>query len=87
MLTSTGAASAVDHWPQTLDEERRWLVVHSFNLQGDEEQAAILRPQHGYEFDAGVRAGNVVGYQFRQQKNYDLQKGLASSSPGSLRDG
>lgn len=90
MSADAGACSTVDHWSRALGEDSRFYYVHSFHLQCDHEQTAILRAHHGYEFAAGVGQANVVGFQFHPEKSHDhgrrMLEAFASWTPGSVED-
>lgn len=59
-----------------LSEHSRFYYVHSFHLSCDNTDAAVLRAHHGYEFAAGVAAGNVLGFQFHPEKSHTHGKTL-----------
>lgn len=59
-----------------LDDQSRFYYVHSFHLLCDDPNAAVLRAHHGYEFAAGVAAGNILGFQFHPEKSHAHGKTL-----------
>jgi glutamine amidotransferase len=67
-------------WPaqfaSSLPADARFYYVHSFHLSCDRPQNAVLRAHHGYEFAAGVVAGNVMGFQFHPEKSHRFGKPL-----------
>lgn len=73
----TWAASACDAdsatpsvWAEALSPGSRFYFVHSFHLDCDADESAILRAHHGYEFAAAAECGNVVGFQFHPEKSH-----------------
>lgn len=60
----------------TLSARSRFYYVHSFHLSCDDPDAAVLRAHHGYEFAAGVAAGNILGFQFHPEKSHAHGKTL-----------
>lgn len=60
----------------TLTDQSRFYYVHSFHLLCDDPDAAVLRAHHGYEFAAGVAAGNILGFQFHPEKSHAHGKTL-----------
>lgn len=75
-----GPALAQGRLPQaiaaTLSDQSRFYYVHSFHLLCDDPDAAVLRAHHGYEFAAGVAAGNILGFQFHPEKSHAHGKTL-----------
>ncbi len=67
---SEGEASQQSLWDQFLMPDSRFYFVHSFHLDCDRDEAAILRAHHGYEFAAGAANGNVIGVQFHPEKSH-----------------
>jgi glutamine amidotransferase len=55
---------------QSLERDSRFYYVHSFHLLCDNPDQAILRTWYGYEFAAGIAAGNVIGMQFHPEKSH-----------------
>lgn len=60
----------------TLSEQSRFYYVHSFHLSCDDPDTAVLRAHYGYEFAAGVAAGNILGFQFHPEKSHAHGKKL-----------
>lgn len=59
-----------------LPDDARFYFVHSFHLDCDRPETAVLRAHHGYEFAAGVIKGNVLGFQFHPEKSHQFGKAL-----------
>ncbi len=53
-----------------LGADSRFYYVHSFHLQCDDPENAVLRAHYGYEFAAGVAHGNIMGFQFHPEKSH-----------------
>ena len=51
-------------------EEPRFYFVHSFHLQIDNPQDALVEASYGYKFVAGVERGNIMGVQFHPEKSH-----------------
>ena len=60
----------------TLSDQSRFYYVHSFHLSCDDPDSAVLRAHHGYEFAAGVAAGNILGFQFHPENSHAHGKAL-----------
>jgi glutamine amidotransferase len=70
----------------TLGPGSRFYYVHSYHLLCDDPNMAVLRAHHGYEFAAGVAAGNILGFQFHPEKSHAhgqaLLKAFLNWQPG-----
>lgn len=51
-------------------EEPRFYFVHSFHLQPDDPEDALVEATYGYKFVAGVERGNIMGVQFHPEKSH-----------------
>lgn len=61
---------------KAIPDDARYYFVHSFHLDCDRPETAVLRARHGYEFAAGVAQGNVLGFQFHPEKSHRFGKAL-----------
>jgi imidazole glycerol-phosphate synthase subunit HisH len=75
------AVTAVRESPLTrgLEPETRYYFVHSYYVQVDDPQDAILRAQHGVTFDALIGRGNLYGAQFHPEKSHRFGMALLSN--------
>lgn len=60
----------------SLGPQARFYYVHGYHLACDVPDQAVLRAHHGYEFAAGVAAGNILGVQFHPEKSHAHGKAL-----------
>lgn len=65
-----------DAFNQAITADARFYYVHSFHLSCDDENQAMLRAYHGYEFAAGVISGNILGLQFHPEKSHRFGKAV-----------
>lgn len=54
----------------TLDDEPRFYFVHSYHLICDDPLDVLATTEHGGEFVAMVRRGNIYGAQFHPEKSH-----------------
>lgn len=52
------------------DAPPQFYFVHSFFVACDDPRDSMFRVQHGINFDAGVRKGNLFGVQFHPEKSH-----------------
>lgn len=69
-------ASLPQVFSDALADDARFYYVHSFHLACDDPDIALLRACHGYEFAAGVVAGNILGLQFHPEKSHAHGKNI-----------
>lgn len=67
-------ADLPDCFDEAMSEEARFYYVHSFHLDCDSPNDAVLRAHHGYEFAAGIRHQNILGAQFHPEKSHRFGK-------------
>lgn len=65
-----------------IPDDARYYFVHTYHLDCDRPETAVLRAQHGYEFAAGVASGNVLGVQFHPEKSHRFGKALLAAFAG-----
>lgn len=65
-----------------IPDDARYYFVHSFHLDCDRPEAAVLRAHHGYEFAAGVARGNILGFQFHPEKSHRFGKAVLEAFVG-----
>jgi glutamine amidotransferase len=53
-----------------LGPDSRFYFVHSYHLSGLPEESLVASAEHGYEFPAIVRQGNIMGAQFHPEKSH-----------------
>jgi imidazole glycerol-phosphate synthase subunit HisH len=51
-------------------EDPRFYFVHSYHLQLDNPEDALVEATYGYKFVAGVERGNIMGVQFHPEKSH-----------------
>lgn len=54
----------------TASEEQRFYFVHSYYVEPDVPDLAIVMATHGVEFCAAFQAGNIFGAQFHPEKSH-----------------
>jgi glutamine amidotransferase len=52
------------------EQDTAFYFVHSFHVVCREPTDVLARTHHGYEFDAAVQRGNVIGTQFHPEKSH-----------------
>jgi len=51
-------------------EDPRFYFVHSYHLQLEDREDALVEATYGYAFVAGVQRGNIMGVQFHPEKSH-----------------
>jgi glutamine amidotransferase len=51
-------------------EDPRFYFVHSYHLQIEDREDALVEATYGYKFTAGVERGNIMGVQFHPEKSH-----------------
>jgi glutamine amidotransferase len=55
---------------ENMHEDPRFYFVHSYHLQIDNPEDALVEATYGYKFVAGVERGNIMGVQFHPEKSH-----------------
>ena len=53
-----------------MHEDPRFYFVHSYHLQIENREDALVEATYGYKFVAGVERGNIMGVQFHPEKSH-----------------
>jgi glutamine amidotransferase len=51
-------------------DEPRYYFVHSYHMQPDHPEDAVVSASYGYSFTAGVEHNNILGVQFHPEKSH-----------------
>jgi glutamine amidotransferase len=55
---------------ENMYEDPRFYFVHSYHLQIDNPEDALVKATYGYTFVAGVERENIMGVQFHPEKSH-----------------
>lgn len=64
---------------EELPEDPRYYFVHSYHFLCANEEDALLKANHGYDFTAAVEKGNILGVQFHPEKSHKYGMKLLSN--------
>lgn len=53
-----------------LGDQPRFYFVHSYHVDGVDDDSLLCRTTHGYPFVSGVKERNIVGVQFHPEKSH-----------------
>lgn len=66
---------------------QRYYFVHSYHAQFEDDNFVLMWSKYGYEFPAGIKKENIIGFQFHPEKSHkfgmDLLKQILKSENDS----